>query len=173
MFLTRFNISSFRLPVHIQKSLKEELEISSAITVTLTLTALLIFSTLTSVIPSAMSQPILINSQVDLFEHGQKEAALASRLRRSARSENDWKLVIQHWKKAVALMKKVPTSHPKAYLVNDMIEMYGCKLSEAQSYLASFQDRNWLIVAESCLEKPPVPVPPLPQVPIPVPHRLL
>jgi hypothetical protein len=56
----------------------------------------------------------------------------AATLTQSAVSQDDWNLIASQWNRAIALLKSVPTSHPKRALAQQKIAEYQGKLAYAK-----------------------------------------
>ncbi len=70
--------------------------------------------------------------QADPFPQAMDTAMGAATLTQSAVSQDDWNLIASQWNRAIALLKSVPTSHPKRALAQQKIAEYQGKLAYAK-----------------------------------------
>ncbi|QSJ16962.1 hypothetical protein JYQ62_35775 [Nostoc sp. UHCC 0702] len=85
------------------------------------------------VTPSAVSSesPTFIPKS-DNFREAVNQAISASNLTQSAKTQDEWKIIVHQWQAAIALMKKVPSSSPNYSIAQQKITEYQRNLSYAQ-----------------------------------------
>ena len=74
--------------------------------------------------------------QDDPFPQAMDTAMGAATLTQSAIAQDDWNLIANQWQSAIALLKSVPTSHPKRALAQQKIAEYQGKLAYAKQQAA-------------------------------------
>jgi hypothetical protein len=75
--------------------------------------------------------------QLDSFKEAVNKAISAATITQSAKSQDDWLLVVSQWQEAVALMKAVPASHSKYTVAQQKIMEYQRNLDYAQNNAAA------------------------------------
>lgn len=90
-------------------------------------------SKIITVTPSALTtkSPNLI-SQSDNFREAVNQAISAAKLTQTAKRTDEWKIIVNHWQVAIALMNKVPSSSPNYSIAQQKITEYQRNLSYAQ-----------------------------------------
>ncbi|MUG97955.1 hypothetical protein F7734_38870 [Scytonema sp. UIC 10036] len=73
------------------------------------------------------------------YQKGLKKAKSATRLTKSAQSEDEWKTVSRRWEEAIKLMESVPTSSPNYSLAQQKILQYQLHREFAKQMLSSNQ----------------------------------
>ncbi len=81
---------------------------------------------------TASIPPDLQSDKTDRFYSGVKQATTAATLTQTAQSKADWKIIATHWSQAIALMKAVPTDHPKHDVAQTKVAEYQKNLAYAQ-----------------------------------------
>lgn len=90
-----------------------------------------------SIQPPAEAGSSSIPPQSDRFSQAINTAMGAAILTQSALSGHDWNEVASRWQKAIALLKSLPTSHPKKALAQQKIAEYQRALTYAQQQALS------------------------------------
>jgi hypothetical protein len=67
-----------------------------------------------------------------LLQQAEDKAMGAASLGQSAQTKEDWKLVIEQWKKAIALLQQIPPKSPQIATVQQRLTEYRGYLAEAQ-----------------------------------------
>ncbi len=70
--------------------------------------------------------------QTDTFREAVNKAINAAKLTQSAKSPDDWKIVMSEWEAAIALMKTVPSSSPNYVVAQQKIREYQRNLNYAE-----------------------------------------
>ncbi len=70
--------------------------------------------------------------QTDTFREGVNKAIYAANLTQSAKSPDEWKIVVSQWQAAIALMKTVPSSSPNYIVAQQKITEYQKNLNYAE-----------------------------------------
>ncbi|MBD2462077.1 hypothetical protein H6G89_13565 [Oscillatoria sp. FACHB-1407] len=92
-------------------------------------------SPITSVPPTPSVTPPTPTASVApdvLWENALEAAANAQVLSQSAQSRDDWSLVSNRWEQAIALLRRIPTDHPRHSGVEQKINEYKSQLTTAQ-----------------------------------------
>jgi hypothetical protein len=63
--------------------------------------------------PITSASPATSSLQRDFFGEAVNKAMSAATITQSAKSKDDWNLVVSQWQEAIALMEAVPSSHPR------------------------------------------------------------
>lgn len=93
--------------------------------------------------PSVMPTPITPASpatsslQRDFFGEAVNKAMSAATITQSAKSKDDWNSVVSQWQEAIALMKAVPSSHPRYPVAQQKSLEYQRNLDYAQKNVAA------------------------------------
>ncbi|MBD2530288.1 hypothetical protein H6G97_12190 [Nostoc flagelliforme FACHB-838] len=75
--------------------------------------------------PSAViSEPPTVLLETDTFREAVSKAMNAANLTQSAKSPDEWKIVVAQWEAAIALMKSVPSSSPNYLVAQQKIKEY-------------------------------------------------
>jgi hypothetical protein len=74
----------------------------------------------------------------DPFIQGIQKATEANSLAQSARTGEDWNLVVLRWLQAIEKMQSLPTSSPKYFFAQKKVKEYGNNLQVAQQKLTNF-----------------------------------
>ncbi|MBE9038037.1 hypothetical protein [aff. Roholtiella sp. LEGE 12411] len=86
-----------------------------------------------AVIPSSVTSDLYnLTPKLDNFREAVNQAIGAANLTQSAKSQDDWKLVVSKWQAAIALMKVVPSSSPNYVISQQKAIEYQRNLSYAQ-----------------------------------------
>ncbi|WP_445627396.1 hypothetical protein [Nostoc sp. DSM 114167] len=70
--------------------------------------------------------------ETDRFREAVNQAINAANLTQSAKSPDEWKTVVSHWKGAIALMKTVPSSSPNYVVAQQKSKEYQINLNYAE-----------------------------------------
>lgn len=104
------------------------------------------------------------------FDMALDKASGALTISQSAQSSDDWNLVVNQWREAIALMKSIPATSPNKSLAQKKLVQYQHNLSYAQQQ-ASRPDRVAVIPQQGTtsntgapIQAPSLPVPPSQQV---------
>ncbi|WYL93351.1 MAG: hypothetical protein HEQ35_05315 [Gloeotrichia echinulata IR180] len=76
--------------------------------------------------------------QADTFREGVNKAINAANLTQSAKSPDEWKIVVSQWEAAIALMKNVPSSSQNYAVAQQKIREYQRNLNYAEKNSATF-----------------------------------
>ncbi|NDJ22719.1 hypothetical protein GS682_13960 [Nostoc sp. B(2019)] len=91
-----------------------------------------------AVIPSPIASELPnITPKHDNFREAVNQAISAANLTQSAKSQDDWKIVVSKWQAAIALMKIVPFSSPNYVISQQKIIEYQRNLSYAEKNVVS------------------------------------
>lgn len=86
-----------------------------------------------SVQKSAKQSTTFSTSEVtDLLAQAEDKAVSAANLAQSAQSKEDWSLIINQWKRAIALLKPISASGAQKTLVQKRLAVYQSELAAAQ-----------------------------------------
>ncbi len=88
-------------------------------------------STLVTPSPVISESPTVL-LQTDTFREAVSKAINAANLTQSAKSPDEWKIVVNQWKTAIALMKTVPSSSPNYIVAQQKITEYQRNLNYAE-----------------------------------------
>jgi hypothetical protein len=125
-WLLIFVIFSIALGIYLSSKSLEMLSLTSKIpTQTPSKSVLVTPSAVTSESPTALLQ-------TDTFREGVNKAIYAANLTQSAKSPDEWKIVVSQWQAAIALMKTVPSSSPNYIVAQQKITEYQKNLNYAE-----------------------------------------
>jgi len=88
-------------------------------------------STLVTPSPVISESPIVL-LQTDTFREAVSKAINAANLTQSAKSPDEWNIVVNQWETAIALMKTVPSSSPNYAIAQQKIIEYQKNITYAQ-----------------------------------------
>ena len=70
--------------------------------------------------------------ETDTFREAVSKAINAANLTQSAKSQDEWKIVVSQWETAIALLKSVPSSSPNYVVAQQKIREYQRNLNYAE-----------------------------------------
>lgn len=125
-WLPIFLIFSIAVGIYFSSKFVEILPLTSKIpTQTTSKSVLVTPSAVTSESPTALLQ-------TDTFREAVNKAIYAANLTQSAKSPDEWKIVLSQWQAAIALMKTVPSSSPNYIVAQQKIAEYQKNLNYAE-----------------------------------------
>jgi hypothetical protein len=86
--------------------------------------------------PSTPASPATSSPQRDIFGEAVNKAINAATITQSAKSKDDWNLVVSQWQEAIALMKKVPASRSNYTVAQKKAVEYQSNLDYAKQRAA-------------------------------------
>ncbi|MDZ8066578.1 MAG: hypothetical protein RMY64_13320 [Nostoc sp. DedQUE08] len=124
-FLFVFIIFSISLGIYFSSKFVEILPLTSKIPTQIPSKPVLVTPS-----PVTSDSPIVL-LETDTFREAVNQAINAAKLTQSAKSPDEWKTVVSHWKGAIALMKNVPSSSPNYVVAQQKIIEYQKNLNYA------------------------------------------
>lgn len=124
-FLFVFIIFSISLGIYFSSKFVEILPLTSKIPTQIPSKPVLVTPS-----PVTSDSPIVL-LETDTFREAVSKAINAANLTQSAKSPDEWKTVVSHWKGAIALMKNVPSSSPNYVVAQQKIIEYQKNLNYA------------------------------------------
>ncbi|MDZ8034102.1 hypothetical protein [Nostoc sp. DedSLP04] len=117
-FLFVFIIFSISLGIYFSSKFVEILPLTSKIPTQIPSKPVLVTPS-----PVTSDSPIVL-LETDTFREAVNQAINAANLTQSAKSPDEWKTVVNHWKGAIAFMKNVPSSSPNYAIAQQKIIEY-------------------------------------------------
>ncbi len=110
-------------------------------------------------------------AKLDPYQLAIERASSAYTIGRSAQSQDDWRLVVNRWQQAIALMQTVPTSHSHHHQAKQKLAEYRQHLAHAQQQasrsIKTVNPDGVIVLPLQAKSAPPVPVPTPALTPVP------